>query len=150
MVSPEIDESVSGFLFAQNVDFILNSLSVYMEIFDGDSTSMLIFFTMARTSVNHLNREKVPRSEAVTGVFPDALRRPVAILSISSYLGLPYETTRRHVMKLVERGFCRRQGSREFLISSETLSRPEFRALAERTFDLSKSYLQVVGPYIEP
>jgi hypothetical protein len=148
--SSQIEDSVSGFLFAQNVEFVMNSIAAYTELFDGDTTSMLIFFAMAQTSVEHLNREKVPRPEATTGIFPDTLRRPVAILSISDYLGLPYETTRRHVMKLVERGLCRRQGSRKFLISEEILSRPEFRALARQTFDLSKAYLQVVRPYMEP
>lgn len=146
----QIDDSVSGFLFFHNVGFVMKSIVTYTEIFDGDITSMLIFFAMAQTSVEHLNREKVPRPEATTGIFPDTLRRPVAILSISDYLGLPYETTRRHVMKLVERGLCRRQGSRKFLISEEILSRPEFRALARQAFDLSKAYLQVVSPYMEP
>lgn len=144
-----IEPNRLGFVFAQNVDFILENLSAYMSVFDGDSTSMLIFFTMARTSVSHLNRERVPRPEAETGIFPDTLRRPVAILSIANYLGLPYETTRRHVMKLVERGFCQRKGSREFLISAETLSRPEFQALASQTFEFSKQYLKTIGPYIE-
>jgi hypothetical protein len=147
--SDQLAPSESGFLFAQNVDFILENLAAYMVIFEGDSTSMLIFFTMARTSVSHLNRKRVPRPEAATGIFPDTLRRPVAILSIANYLGLPYETTRRHVMKLVDRGFCQRKGSREFLISAETLSRPEFQALARQTFELSKQYLKTIGPYIE-
>ena len=147
--SPNRDNDIEGFLFGQNVDFLLDSLAIFSKLFDGDSTSMLIFFTMARCSVNHLNREKVPRVEATEGVFSDAFRRPVAILSISDYLNLPYETTRRHVMKLVERGLCCRQGSRKFLISAETLSRPEFRALGRQTIDLSKAYLQVIGPFIE-
>ncbi|PZO02365.1 MAG: hypothetical protein DCF28_08590 [Alphaproteobacteria bacterium] len=143
------DNDIEGFLFGQNVDFLLDSLAIFSKLFDGDITSMLIFFTMARCSVNHLNREKVPRAEATEGVFSDTFRRPVAILSISDYLNLPYETTRRHVMKLVERGLCRRQGSRKFLITAETLSRPEFRALARQTVDLSKTYLQVIGPFID-
>lgn len=146
----DLDDSTTGFLFAQNVDFILDSLALFKEHFDGDFTSMLIFFTMARASVGHLNREKVPRAEATSGVFPDDLRRPVAILSISDYLGLPYETTRRHVMKLVDRGYCHRRGSREFLISANTLSLPAFRALAGHTLELSKAYLHVVRPYLEP
>lgn len=137
-----------GFLFSQNVDYLMSIMSVYLELFDGDATTMLIFFTMARTSVDHLNRQNVPRAEAADGVFPDTLRRPVAALSIANYLGLPYETTRRHVMKLVASGYCHRQGSREFLISSETLSRPEFADLAKQSFALTKTYLETIRPYI--
>lgn len=150
MTSPdEIDDALSGFLFAQNMDFVMKSVTAYKAIFDGDSTTMFIFFAMARASVEHLNREKVPRDEAARGVFPDTLRRPVSILGIADYLGLPYETTRRHVMKLVEQGFCQRQGSREFFISEATMSRPEFRALSRETLDLSISYIKTVSPYIE-
>lgn len=144
------DVHMLGFLFAQNVDYMMNILSEYLELFDGDATTMLIFFTMARTSVDHLNRRNEPRAEAKDGVFPDDLRRPVAVLSIANYLGLPYETTRRHVMKLVTRGFCQRMGSREFLISSETLSRPEFAHLARQSFALTKTYLETIRPYIAP
>lgn len=137
-----------GFLFSQNIDFVLNSLNIYLDLFGGDATTMLVFFTMARTSVDHLNRRNVPRQEAVNGVFPDALRRPVAVLSIAHYLGLPYETTRRHVMKLVAQGYCQRLGSREFLITSETLLRTEFANLAKQSFDLTKTYVKTVKPYI--
>lgn len=139
---------ILGFLFSQNVDFILNSLTIYLDLFDGDATTMVVFFTMARTSVDHLNRRNVPRQEAANGVFPDALRRPVAVLSIAHYLGMPYETTRRHVMKLVAQGYCQRQGSREFLITAETLQRTEFSDLARQSFDLTKAYVKTIRPYI--
>ena len=37
---------------------------------------------------------------------PDELRRPVSVLAISEGLGLSFETTRRHVSRLIAKGRC--------------------------------------------
>lgn len=142
------DLAVRNFVFSQNIDFLLKSLNTISKIFGGDSTTMVVFWTMARASVSHVNSRNKLSPEAVDGVFPDHLRRPVAVLSISNYLGLPYETTRRHVMKLVELGFVRRIGSREFLISRDILTRPEFEAIAADTFNLAAQYYRNVAEYL--
>lgn len=140
---------VENFVFSQSIDFVLSSLALYGEIFGGDATTMVIFFAMARASVAHVNRDNVIRPEAKGGVLPDALRRPVSIMGISDYLGFPYETTRRHVMKLVERGLCRRVGSREFLIDAEVLSRPEFAAMARANFQRVRRFHAHVAAHLE-
>jgi hypothetical protein len=140
--------AVRNFVFSQNIDFILKSLNAISKIFGGDSTTTVVFWTMARASVSHVNSRNKLSPEAVDGVFPDHLRRPVAVLSISNYLGLPYETTRRHVMKLVELGYVRRIGSREFLISRDILTRPEFEAIAGDTYNLAVQYYRNVAEHL--
>lgn len=142
------DLAVKNFVFAQNIDFLLKSLNAVSKIFGGDSTTMVVFWTMARASVSHVNRRKKMSQDAVDGVFPDHLRRPVAVLSIANYLGLPYETTRRHVMKLVEQGFVRRIGSREFLISRDVLTRPEFEAIAKDTYSLAVQHYHNISEHL--
>lgn len=143
------DLAIKYFVFSQNVDFILKSLKTVSKTFDGDSTTMVVFWTMARASVSHLTRRNKMSQEAIDGVFPDHLRRPVAVLSISNYLGLPYETTRRHVMKLVELGFVRRIGSREFLVPRDVLTRPEFTEIAADTYNLAVQHYRTISDYLD-
>lgn len=142
------DLAIKNFVFSQNIDFILKSLNAISRIFGGDFTTMVVFWTMARASVSHVNRRNKMSEDAVDGVFPDHLRRPVAVLSISNYLGLPYETTRRHVMKLVDLGYVRRIGSREFLISRDVLTQPEFVAMARDTYNLAAQHYQTISDYL--
>jgi len=142
------DLDVRNFVFSQNIDFVLKSLNAYAQVFEGDSTTMVVFLTMARASVSHLNRRNAISGDAVDGIFPDHLRRPVAVLSIANYLGMPYETTRRHVMKLVEMEYVRRIGSREFLVSREILSRPEFAKLSADTYDFSAQHFRNISDHL--
>lgn len=126
---------------------MLETFSACIDIFDGDSTAMLIFFTIFQYSVSRRTNGATLLTSGIEGV-PDALRRTVSILSVADYLGLPYETTRRHVLKLVDRGYCVRKGKREFLIPSAILSRQEFVDLSQYTFDLTQTYIKKVRPYL--
>ena len=86
---------------------------------------------------------------AVDGIFPDDLRRSVSILSTANFLGLPYETTRRHVGKLVELGMVERRGSREFFVSSAVLARPDFDPVATQTVNLARVLLRDAGGVLD-
>lgn len=37
---------------------------------------------------------------------PDSVRRPISVLAVAGSLGIPYETVRRHVSRLVKAGRC--------------------------------------------
>jgi DeoR/GlpR family transcriptional regulator of sugar metabolism len=39
---------------------------------------------------------------------PDEVRRPISVLAVANSLGLPYETVRRYVTKLIRLGRCGR------------------------------------------
>lgn len=124
------DADKDMYLLAQSIDHFLNMASLMSRPFMNDYTTMIVFMSILRASVSHLNRDRSPRPEAVSGVFPDTLRRPVSILAISDLTGFPYETTRRHVLKLVDGGFCSRLGSREFIVSEEVLRGEAFTRMA--------------------
>src|SRR5581483_10778399 len=55
-----------------------------------------------------------PRTEAGrapaddAGVLPDAARRPIGIARLADTAGLPFESTRRVVQRLIDSGICRR------------------------------------------
>lgn len=124
------DMGLDRFIFAQGLDLVLNAAPHISAAFGGDFVRGLVFFAIVRASVAHLNASGALNERAPGGLFPDALRRPVSILGVSQFLSIPYETTRRHVTRLVEDGYCRRLGSRQFVVDSATLARPEIDALS--------------------
>lgn len=107
---------INRYIASQSYDLILKIMGLLSSAFDGDPTSALVFMAILRGNVQHLNVTNVPRADAAEGIFPDALRRPISIQSVSLSLGMPYETARRHMHKLVERGYVERRGARGFVV----------------------------------
>lgn len=122
--------SLDRFVFSQGLDLILNSSAQLASVFGGDLVRALVFFAIVRASVAHLNVRGALSDQAQDGLFPNDLRRPVSVLGVSQFLSVPYETTRRHVLRLVEDGLCRRLGSRQFIVESDVLERPDIVELA--------------------
>ncbi|MDP2258642.1 MAG: hypothetical protein Q8J89_02860 [Caulobacter sp.] len=143
------DADRENYLLAQSIDHFLNTASLMSRAFMNDYTTMIVFMSILRSSVSHLNRDRTLSSEAVSGVFPDNLRRPVSILAISDLTGFPYETTRRHVLKLVQNGFCSRLGSREFIVSEDVLRGEDFTRMAAENRPLLVDFVDHVHQKLE-
>ena len=137
------------YLLAQSIDHFMDTAALLSRIFQNDYTTMIVFMTILRESVSHLNRDRGVRPEAVSGVFPDTLRRPISILAISDLANFPYETTRRHVMKLVDTGFCSRLGSREFIISEEVLRSDLFTTMAAQNEPLVLDFVDHINRQLD-
>lgn len=90
--------------------YILRSLHLIADLADGELLQGLVWTAVTVANVAHLDRDAGAGGAfaGLEAIPPDALRRPVSVLAISSALGLPYETTRRHVAKLVASGQCLR------------------------------------------
>ena len=130
------------YLLAQSIDHFLNTATLMSKAFANDYTTMIVFMSVLRASVSHLNKDRSLKLEAISGVFPDTLRRPVSIATISDLTGFPYETTRRHVLKLVEGGFCSRLGSREFIVSEDVLRGATFTKMAAENRPLLVDFVE--------
>src|SRR5258705_13178857 len=81
-------------------DYLLRSLALLQEMGWGDFMTTLVALAIVQTNVGHLD------ATGESGPPPDPVRRPVSVLALSGALGLTYETTRRHVAKLIETGVC--------------------------------------------
>jgi len=77
------------------------------ELAQGELLTGLVNLALVQANVGHLDRAG-SGFDSVDSIPPDEVRRPVSVLSLSASLGLPYETTRRHVAKMVETGQCLR------------------------------------------
>lgn len=123
-------------------DYFINMAGALGKLFDGNLLTGLVFLTIAQGSVQHLNRPAQFNAMAVDGVFPDELRRPVSVLGVSQFLGLPYETARRHTGRLEKMGFCRKVGGKGVVIPAEILRGPEVQALVRANYGHLRTLLQ--------
>lgn len=90
-------------------DYLLRSLQILAELGQGDLITALVSLAIVQANVAHLDSSDAGAAFAdIRTLPPDELRRPVSVLSLSASLGLPYETTRRHVGKLLAMGACKR------------------------------------------
>lgn len=118
------------FLLRLGMDYFLKQLAVVSAPFDGDVLLAATFLAVCQGSVKHLIDPALPSPLAVEGVFPDGMRRAVTIASVARTLGLPRETARRYVHRLIASGHCRTVGVRGVTVPSEVLRSEPINRLA--------------------
>ncbi len=89
---------------------MLRSLTLLRGLGWGDLMTALVSLAIVQANVAHLD---APGGEGQTfgdgdRASPNDRRRPVSVLAVSATLGLPYETTRRHVSRLIGMGVVER------------------------------------------
>jgi hypothetical protein len=114
------------FRLSAGVDYALRLMRVYTELVGGDPTMALVFIAAAQASTQHVK----PSDPAVRdGAFiRDDLRRAVTLSALARSLGLPVETTRRHVVRLTALGLVERTAKGGVLVTSRQLDAPKVRA----------------------
>lgn len=90
--------------------FIARSLTCYARAHNGEITTALIALAIIQANTANIdrNQSQPPRYLGVADAPPEDERRPVSVMAVSRAVGLPVETTRRHVRRLIERGHCHR------------------------------------------
>ncbi|MDI1364623.1 MAG: hypothetical protein PSX79_07110 [bacterium] len=83
----------------------------------------LVFIAAAQAGTQHLRHSPGYTERLVGDLFPDEARRPISVSALARSLGFPVETTRRHVIKLVEKGFAVRTEGGGVLVTSDILRR---------------------------
>lgn len=109
-------------------DYVLRSLGLLSEVFDGDIVRGAIFLAILQASSQHLRNDPTRRYEARV---EDTARRSVSLSAIARSLGLSVETTRRHVVRLAEDGFVSRTFSGGVIVTAANLERPDLRRAAQ-------------------
>lgn len=126
------------FLLKLGMDYFLRQLSVLSAPFGGDALLAATFVAISQASVKHLNEPGLPSPLAVEGVFPDGMRRPVTIASVARTLGLPRETARRYVHRLIASGHCRPVGARGVIVPAEVLRSEPINQLASEHVEVMR------------
>lgn len=129
-MSDTIDPASEHFLLRVGVDNFLRMASLLLEAFDGELLTAVVFLAVSQASVSHLNNGVRVALPGPDGVAPDHMRRPVSVSAVAASLDLPYETVRRHVVKLVEQGLLTRDGLRGVYVPSAAFETESLRRLA--------------------
>lgn len=106
----EIDGPPSRQVVVLSIDYLLKITEIVTKGADDDLVTAVIYLAVSRANLR-LTFKDPGRARRLAGIADaprDEDRQPVSVLAISRELALPYETTRRHVGKLVALGLCRR------------------------------------------
>ncbi len=92
-------------------EYVLRALRLISDLAGGELLTAIVFRAIVAGNIGYLdgNAAEAAQYADMDTMPPDRLRRPVSVLSVANSLGIPYETTRRHVRKLIAAGHCRRE-----------------------------------------
>ncbi len=95
-------------LFRLSVRHFLEATKLATDGIDRDISTALTFLAISRANVrpgaNEMDR--LAAYVAADTIPPDSERRPVSVYAIAKELVIPYETVRRHALKLRSAGLC--------------------------------------------
>lgn len=118
-----------------------------------DVLDPLILTAVVEANVAPINQDA--RLQQLYGILaappPDELRRPVSINAVAQSLGLPFETVRRRIAQLAERGACV-VGSKGVVVPAAVLSSPEYAEVAQARYQRLRRFyydLKALGALAE-
>ena len=131
-----MDERLIRAAIRLSADHLLRNVEVLSENFDGDLMLGLIFAAILQANVRHISEDPVLGAKygLLGAVPPDELREPISVNALSESLGIPYETTRRYVNRLVAMDLCVKVGGRGVMIPGAIIASPKALAAAAKQF----------------
>ena len=119
------DAAVARIAARLSAEYFLRAVQLLLET-HGDPLDGIIAQTINTANTAHLDAGNGggQRNMATDQTPPDDVRRPISIARIAESLGLPFETTRRRVQRLIDAGACARiEGG--LIVTQAFLERPE-------------------------
>lgn len=119
-------------------NYVLRAARLVAQAIDRDMITALIFLAISRANVSAFTAtpEALTAYGGLDDVPPDEVRVPATINHLARELGLPYETTRRHVVKLKVAGLCTAVDG-GLVVQRSTLQEPRFLGAVEANFALT-------------
>jgi hypothetical protein len=101
------DAAVARIISRLSSEYILRAMQLLIEAY-GEIRTGIIVQTIVTANTAHLDTRGGEgwRYCGLDETPPDEVRRPISIARLAESLDLPFETTRRHVQRLIETGVC--------------------------------------------
>lgn len=139
------------------VDYFLSATCEMARHTQLDVISVLILRTIAVGNVEHLTHDRAQNLAygSLDSVPDDDQRRPVSVFAVAKFLAIPYETARRHILKLVELGLVERRSKAGMVVPATVMASPGMLAAtqlsnATTTLFLERLARAGVGPQPGP
>lgn len=106
-----------------SADYFLRMMET-LTAYVGDPISGFVLMAVVQGNTRDLPDEvRGGDAPGPLGFVPDSLRRPVRTVEVATELGMPHESARRRLARLVADGRCRAEGA-GFVVPAEVLARP--------------------------
>jgi len=124
-----------AFLTSSATSFLLRLMEVNVPVFKGDLTMVAVWTALVCESLRAVtyNKELTWKYGGADTPIPDELRRPVSAAAVAQSLGMPSETTRRHLARLVERQLCMRVSHTGYMVPYAIVSTDRISQIASLT-----------------
>jgi hypothetical protein len=121
-----VDEQMVRAAIRLVANYMLRNVEVVSEAANGDLMAGLIFSAIVQANVRPISNDpKLGKAYGhMDAIPPDELRSPVSVNALAESLKIPYETTRRHVNKLIKLGFCVKLGTRGVIVPASVIASP--------------------------
>lgn len=124
--------------------FVLDGVGFITQAIGSDPVSGLIYLAVNRENLESLlaDAERVQPYLGADAIVPDNLRRPTSVYRIARVLGLPYETARRHVVKLVATEWLARLPDGGLITPGQSLAHPVMQEASIQAWPLVRRFLE--------
>jgi DNA-binding Lrp family transcriptional regulator len=137
------DAAVARLVTRLSSEYLLRVIQLTVEVF-GDVKLGLVAQAIGAANTAHFNtpREAWGRRAVGSGsLLPNEVRRPISISALAASTGLPFETTRRAVQRLIESGACLRvEGG--VIMPIEAVRRPMIAQAVVANFGYVRRFLR--------
>jgi DNA-binding Lrp family transcriptional regulator len=106
---PSCDPATVRAVAGRSIDYVLRFLGLLPEMF-GDVRAGVVAVTILAANTDHLDKPngEGSRYAGLDENPPDDVRKPISVSRLAGTLGIPFETMRRQVGRLVDGGVCLR------------------------------------------
>jgi hypothetical protein len=130
--------------------YFVQMVKLLSEVADGDIIKGILF-----VSIIHANTEILRRMDASSHAFattgdvaPDEMRQPVSVYALAKGLGMPYETTRRYVARLIDEGLCVKVGGKGgIIVPGSVLASPRMVGVSTRHYAQIMKFVGMVNHF---
>ena len=121
--------------------FFLRGIRIATDALQVDIITAFVFFATHRANLGHLAYARSRTSGEPEYVWPEDVRLPATVLSLSRNIGLPYETVRRHIGILIEKGICAKAKNGRIRVRSEAMASPALLKAAQDTWGEASHFI---------
>ncbi len=105
---PADDAAIARIVTRLSSEYVLRAFQLLIDAY-GDIRAGLLVLAINTANVAALvHSDEGRRGAGPTGTLPDTVRRPISIARLAESTGLPFESTRRIVQRLIHAGICTR------------------------------------------